>query len=383
MTLSAMNQNTETVSLYVHIPFCRTRCDYCAFYSQPLQGQGISAFVEALNVELDIVGISEEVCTIYIGGGSPSCIGSDNLAGLCKQLSDRFPRFTEFTVELNPGQVDMNLLQSLHAVGVNRISLGAQSFHKSELHVLGRAHSVGDIVTAVDLAKSAGIANVSVDLIFAIPGSTVESWKYSLDSAVALDVQHISAYALTWEERTPIDEKRRSGIIEPVDEETDCAMYETAIDKLAKAGFVHYEISNFARDGFQCAHNLRYWSNDQSIGIGPAAASWYRGKRTTNIADTTRYLEMLRNGRTAVVETETPSQIENACQTAVLNLRRTGGIDLAEYIRRTGYDLTKLFASEIERNRKLGLLEVTNDRVCLAHRALAIADSVLSDFASV
>ena len=378
-----MNDDTETVSLYVHIPFCRSKCLYCAFYSEPVKDHDVDAVGDALIREMDRYEPTENICTVYIGGGSPSCLGAANLLKLVNEITRRYGRIREFTVEVNPGQVDYAMLESLRQSGVNRLSIGAQSFNNDELVLLGRTHSVADITSAVEQTKTAGFENISIDLIFAIPGSTVVSWKHSLRSAIEVGVQHISAYALTWEKGTPLQAALESGQIEAIDEETDRTMYESAIEELTEAGFGRYEISNFAREGFECVHNLRYWANDPFIGVGPGAASWYRGKRSMNIADIKEYVQRIGGRQSVVAESEEPDSIERACQSAVLNLRRASGIDLAEFTRRTGYDATEMFAKEIEQNMRLGLLEKAQGRIRLTAKALPIADSVLSDFAAV
>jgi oxygen-independent coproporphyrinogen-3 oxidase len=288
--------------------------------------------------------------------------------------------------------------------------MGAQSFNESELVFLGRRHSVGDIGRAVETARQAGFENIGLDLIFAIPfcgagfqpaktrpgpvrdaaqwpcrlssNLTLESWKYSLRSAIDLGVQHISAYALTYEEGTPLQKAVEADEVEPVDEETDRQMYETTIDELENAGFKQYEISNFARPGFECKHNLNYWRNLPYIGIGPAAGSYWQGKRTLNIADIKKYIDGVEQGSTVTDESETPDNTQIACETAVLNLRRRCGIILDEFKNQTGFDAMKLFAEPIGRYRELGLIEATDGRLFLTRDALPIADSVLCDFST-
>jgi len=377
-----MSGSAETVSVYVHVPFCRSKCRYCGFYSEPVAGHNVDSLIDALIGEMDRYELGGRVETLYVGGGSPSCLPDETLLRLVGEAARRFDT-GEFTVEVNPGQVDEKILRRLRESGVNRLSIGAQSFNRDQLDFLGRTHSVADIGTAVQRAMAAGFENISIDLIFAIGGATVESWKYSLQSAIDLGVQHISAYSLTFEKQTPLYAARQAGEIAIIDEETDRAMYETAIYELGKADFAQYEISNFARAGFECVHNLRYWANDAFLGIGPGAASYYAGRRTMNIAHIERYVEGIRAGCSVYAEVETPTAIEAACETAVLNLRRIRGIDIEEFKIRTGHDAMKLFGEEIERNRKLGLLEMDGQHLFLTSEALPIADSVLCDFAAV
>ncbi|MGD0598042.1 MAG: radical SAM family heme chaperone HemW [Sedimentisphaerales bacterium] len=372
----------RAAGLYVHIPFCEAKCRYCGFYSEPIKNHAPQRLVSAIIAELSEKRGQESFFTIYIGGGSPSCLPAEQLLRLIREITSHWPKPEEFTIEVNPGQVGKDILSQLRTAGVTRISIGAQSFNPDELTFLGRRHSAGDIGQAVQSAKNAGFENIGLDLIFAIPHSTLESWKYSLRSAIDLGVQHISAYALTYEEGTPLQKAVEAGEVAPLDEEIDRQMYETTIDELEKAGFVHYEISNFAKPGFECKHNLNYWANKPYIGIGPAAGSYWNGKRTLNIADIKKYIEAIEQGTTVTEESETPDNTQIACETAVLNLRRRCGIILDEFENQTGFDAMKLFAEPIGRYRELGLIEATDGRLFLTRGALPIADSVLCDFST-
>jgi oxygen-independent coproporphyrinogen-3 oxidase len=370
------------IGLYVHVPFCVKKCPYCAFYSEPVGAYDPERFVSAVIAEMDSYN-STDVSTIYIGGGSPSCLPVDTLTLLIEKSLSLFPKTQEFTVEVNPSQAGGEMLKRLYNSGVNRLSIGGQSFNENELGTLGRLHGADEIAAAVSQGRDAGFKNISLDLIFAIPGSTPDSWRYSLDAAISLGVEHISAYSLTYEKGTPLSEKRQSGTINIVDEDTDRAMYETAIDVLASAGFGQYEISNFAKAGFQCEHNVGYWRNRLFIGVGPAAGSWFDGKRTMNIADVNGYLATAGSPKTAVAEIEEPSAEEIASETMVLGLRMTAGVDLDEFKDRTGFDAMNIFAAAIEQNQHQGLIEITDGRLHLTRKALPIADTVLCDFATI
>jgi oxygen-independent coproporphyrinogen III oxidase len=301
---------------------------------------------------------------------------------LIGEITSHWPKPKEFTIEVNPGQVSKDILSRLRTAGVTRISIGAQSFNPDELTFLGRRHSAGDIGRAVEMARQTGFENIGLDLIFAIPHSTLESWKYSLRSAIDLGVQHISAYALTYEEGTPLQKAVEACEVEPVDEETDRQMYEMTIDELEQSGLKQYEISNFAKPGFECEHNLNYWANKPYIGIGPAAGAYWQGKRTLNIADIKKYIEAIEQGTNVTAESEMPDNTQIACETAVLNLRRRCGIILDEFEKQTGFDAMKLFAESIGRYRELGLIEAAEGRLFLTRGALPIADSVLCDFST-
>ncbi len=368
--------------LYVHIPFCRSKCRYCGFYSVPTAGRDTGRLVCALLRELERY---EQVdfCTAYIGGGSPSALPVDQLLGLARRIHERCPDAREFTVECNPGQVQAELLAGLREAGVNRLSFGAQSFWDEELRLLGRGHSVEDIGRSVHLARQAGFDNLSLDLIFAIPGSTLGDWQYSVESALDLNVPHLSAYSLSFEAGTAFDAWRKAGRLCPVDEELDRAMYEWVIERFERAGFCQYEISNFARPGFGCRHNLGYWANRPFIGIGPGAASYWQASRTANDADIARYVAAVEDGLEAPREVQPVNALDVVCETAVLNLRMRAGIDLAAFRRQTGHDALGIFAEPVGRYRDLGLVEVTDHCVRLTRQALPIADSILCDFAAL
>ena len=369
--------------LYVHVPFCRAKCRYCGFYSRPIAEYDAGAVVRSMIAEMERFELGDGIKTIYIGGGSPSALEREHLLRLIGRAKQRCPAAAEFTVEVNPGQVDMVLLSELRTAGVNRLSIGAQSFTQRELDFLGRSHTVECTRRVVRQGRSAGFDNISLDLIFAVPGTDLDSWKQNLRLAIELQPDHISAYGLSYEDGAPLSRDLAAGLIEAVDEDADRAMFELTIDELARAGIDQYEISNFARQGFECRHNLNYWANGSYAGIGPGAASYLHGTRSSNFADIDKYVRAVTSGESAVDSSETLSGIERACETAVLNLRRRRGIDLAEFENRTGYDALELFAEPIRRYQRLGLIDKSPGNVSLTRQALGIADSILCDFAIV
>jgi oxygen-independent coproporphyrinogen-3 oxidase len=340
-------------------------------------------YVAAVKREMSMYAYNDLFKTIFLGGGSPSAMEESLLLELVQWAGQHIQTEAEFTIEVNPGQTSLRLFQQLKACGINRISIGAQSFDDKELEFLGRIHNVADIERCIKDARTAGFVNLGLDLIFAIPSSTIGTWEKSLRRAIELGPQHISAYGLTYEGNTPLVQSLNAGQIEKVDEEIDRQMYELTIDMLESAGFEQYEISNFARPGFECRHNLRYWQNDSYIGLGPAAASWYNGKRTENVADVEKWLQCINNGQFAYEDENTLSAEDIACETAVLNLRTRFGIDPVAFQEQTGYDMQRLFAEPIKQNLKDGLLEWHENRLRLTRQALPIADKILCDFASI
>ena len=372
----------EAAGLYVHVPFCGSKCRYCGFYSVPAAGRDTGRLTAALLRELDRYA-GAEFRTAYIGGGSPTALPTEQLIGLARRIRERFAGIEEFTVEGNPGQVELGLLEGLRQAGVNRLSFGAQSFHAAELQLLGRGHGVEDIGRSVELARRAGFDNVGLDLIFAIPGSTLGDWQYSVEAAIDLGVQHVSAYSLSFEAGTVFEAWRQAGRLCAVDEELDRAMYEWAVERLGAAGLEQYEISNFARPGLECLHNVGYWANRPFAGVGPGAASCWRGCRTANDPDIERYVAAVEAGAEVPGEVQPVNDEDAICETAVLNLRMRSGIDLAEFQRQTGRDAMQTFAGPIRRHRGLGLIEVTDRTIRLTRQALPIADSILCDFAAL
>ena len=375
--------NSDGPGLYVHVPFCRAKCRYCGFYSRPIAEYDAGAVVAAMIAEMERYELGDGIKTIYIGGGSPSALEREHLLRLVGRAKQRCPAAEEFTVEVNPGQVDMELLRELRKAGVNRLSIGAQSFIQRELDFLGRGHTVDCTRRVVRQGRSAGFDNISLDLIFAIPDSGLDSWKQNLRAAIELQPDHISAYGLSYEDGTPLSKDLAAGLIEPVDEDTDRAMFELTIDELAQAGIDQYEISNFAKHGFECRHNLIYWANGSYAGIGPDATSYLHGTRSSNFADIDKYVRAVTSGESTVESSETLGDLERACETAVLNLRRRRGIDLAQFKSQTGYDALQLFAEPVRRYQKLGLIKKDSGRILLTRKALGIADSILCDFALV
>jgi len=370
------------VGLYIHVPFCEGKCAYCGFYSEPIGGYDVDRVVSAIVAELGWYR-GTVVRTVYVGGGSPTCLGAERLGRLLNAVAVPGSVPGEWTVECNPGQVDTAMLTMLRQQGVNRLSFGVQSFAADELAVLGRRHGIEQTARAVRLAQETGFKNIGVDLIYAIPGSTERSWETSLRVAVGLGVQHISAYALSIEAGTPLHEAVSAGKVEPMDEEADRAMYELAIDYLASVGFEQYEISNFARPGYACEHNLGYWENRPFIGVGPSAASHWRRQRTTNVADIGRYVEAIEAGADICAEREPIEARQRICETAVLGLRMRRGIDRAAFSTRTGADFGEVFGATAERHRRAGLMEVDAAGVRLSRQALPVADSILCDFAAL
>lgn len=367
---------------YVHVPFCAHKCGYCDFAS--VAGADILAdrYLDALECEMAMrLGEPRLVETIFIGGGTPTRLDARQLARLLAMVGRWFPLETgfEWTVEANPGTLDAEKVEVLAASGVNRISLGAQSFRRESLRVLERNHDPEEVFRAVELVAPR-FASWSLDLIFGVPGSGVEDWKSDLETALALEPPHLSCYGLVFEKGTPLWKKQHDGLVLAVDEEVERSMYEHTIDRLREAGLVQYEISNFCRAGQACRHNLVYWANDAYFGVGLGAARYVGGERAVNTRDLMAYLTRIERGEDPTGPIERLDGEARARETAVLMLRRTvQGLERADFRRRTGHDIDALAGASVERSVRRGLLDDDGKRLRLTRLGVFLADSVMCD----
>jgi oxygen-independent coproporphyrinogen-3 oxidase len=379
-----MTTSAPIRAVYVHVPFCRRRCGYCDFYSIELDDAAVGPLVDALLRELDDYCARRALApeTVYVGGGTPTTLPPGELRRLLARLGQLVQHGTEpeFTVEANPATVTPEVAGVLVSAGVNRVSIGAQSFDAAELRVLERTHRPRQVAETVATCHKAGIAQVSLDLIFAIPGQTLGSWLSSLERAIALQPEHLSCYALSYEPGTRLFDQLRAGAVTRVDPDLDATMYERTIDTLTGAGYTHYEISNFAQPGRECRHNLVYWHNEPYLGIGPSAAGLVDSVRYKNVADVAAYTQAVLAGRCPRVEEERRSTEQRARETAMLELRLIEGIDRRRFARRYGQDPALFFAEAVQRHGDLGLLQVTDARLRLTRAGLLLADTVIADF---
>ena len=370
-------------SLYVHVPVCRTRCGYCDFYSEVLDETRAPVLVDALLAELAawVRRVPLRLDTIYVGGGTPTVLPLRELHRLldaARALAE--PTGVEFTVEANPATVTGEVAEALVGAGVNRVSLGAQSFILDELRALDRRHAPEQVGQTVATCRHAGISQVSLDLIFGIPGQTLRSWEESLTRTLELEPEHVSCYGLTYEAGTPLAGRLELGEVERVDEDVEADMYELILDRLPAAAWGHYEISNFARPGAECRHNLRYWHNEPYLGVGPSAAGFVDEVRYKNVADTAAYVAAIEAGRSAWCEEERLPAERRARETAMLELRLMEGIDRGRFAARYGQDPVEFFAEAVARNVANGLLAVDAQAVRLTRRGVLLANRVCADF---
>ena len=382
------------MELYVHIPFCVKKCDYCDFLSGPADKQTKEKYVEALVKEIEVTGKystdKDKVTSIFVGGGTPSILESEQLNRIFEALNKAFiiEDNAEITVEMNPGTVSLEKLKMLMKSGVNRLSIGLQSVNDKELKILGRIHTYAEFEEAYDMACEAGFKNINIDLISAVPGQTVESWKNTLITVAKLNPKHISAYSLIIEEGTPFYEKYgedvcsscKENILQLPDEISERIMYEDTKKILEEYGYHRYEISNYAKEGFECEHNKGYWKCDDYLGIGLGSSSLVNGKRFHNTSDMKEYLEFsgqLERIRKDEVELTVEERIE---EFMFLGLRMTEGISKTNFTKRFCINIEEVYKEELAKLKKEGLIEEKGDYIYLTKRGTDVSNQVFVEF---
>jgi oxygen-independent coproporphyrinogen III oxidase len=365
-------------SAYVHIPFCAHHCGYCDFAVAAGRDHLIDRYLDALSAELTTLATPQRIETLFLGGGTPTHLDPTQLDRLLTELS-RWLILSpdgEFTTEANPDTLTADKINVLAAHGVNRVSLGAQSFHPHLLHMLDRAHDPDEIAGAVDRVRRR-IEQVSLDLIFAVPGQTLAEWTTDLERALRLSPDHVSTYGLTYETGTPLWKRRRRGEIRMVDEDDELTLYRTAIDTLEGAGLEHYEISNFARPDRRSRHNQVYWANEAYFGFGMGAARYVNGRRELNTRDLAEYLDRALSGRPTTFQSEELPPEERACETMAVQLRRCEGIHRPSFRAQTGYDLDAVASQHLPHLVEQGLLNDDGVGVRLTREGKYVADAVI------
>ncbi|HSD10020.1 MAG TPA: radical SAM family heme chaperone HemW [Candidatus Binatia bacterium] len=381
----------ETFGLYIHIPYCRTKCPYCDFNVEAAATWPEARYVDALTAEIRYHASAppfggKRLATIFFGGGTPSLFAVASLARVLDEARRSFAADTapEISLEATPESASVATLAGYRRAGVNRISFGIESFHPHVLKRLGRLQTAAETRHAVAMAREAGFTNVSLDLIFAVPGQSADDWRADLDTAISYAPEHVSAYNLTYEEGTPFFDLKRAGRLRPIGDEIEAAMFEEARSRLGNAGYRAYEVSNFARPGFEARHNLNYWHAGPYLGIGAGAHSHEpRGRgarRWSNERDPALYASRaLRSGR-AIVHEETLGPRQAAGEFVFLHLRTSEGVGEEAFRARFGLPLEETFPGTV-RLLADGLLERRADRrLALSPRGLLVADSVFASF---
>ena len=385
----------KSLGLYIHIPFCVTKCNYCDFLSLGgMSGEDHAIYIDALSAELEYYADKGVLLdSIYIGGGTPSLLAHGLISRIMEKVRSCFSlaKTAEITIESNPGLLDADKLTAYRRAGVNRLSIGAQSLNDELLHFMGRVHNSDTFIRNYALARDCGFENISVDLMFAIPGQTLDIWMDSLERTVDLEPEHISFYSLQIEEGTPFFELRKKGVMEPVEDEVDRCMYRDTIDLLKGRGYRHYEISNAAKPSYESRHNLKYWSMDEYLGVGLGAHSYVDGWRFSNETDLKKYLRVkggtFRNDRqsgagpwaTWLHENTTSDEMSEFLFTG---LRKIEGIALSVFEEKFGLSLAAVYGASVAKHEKSGLLEMDlrADRLRLTAKGMNLFNQVLIDF---
>lgn len=390
----------EPFGLYVHIPFCLHKCSYCDFVSYPVHSYDTSGYCAAVDSELEMVfgrrpclsnvptdfGILwPPVSTVFIGGGTPTALPVDQLARIIEAISEvagisrgsSSRSDVEFTVEANPGTVSGQYLSKLRRLGVNRISMGLQSSNDRHLSMLGRLHTFSEFLDAYELAACSGFSNISVDLIYGLPGQTLDEWREDISRVVALAPAHISCYALTVAEGTDLCQRLAAGSLTQPSDDLAADMYLYAASALPEAGYLHYEISNYARPGFECRHNLNYWANGYYVGIGVAAHSHLPMIRYANTRDVEHYMSSIAAGVREVEQVEVLSPERELSDTVILGLRTFAGIDMCELSGRYGVEPVSELRERLERLSQTGLVSASEGQIKLTDRGMLLSNEIM------
>lgn len=367
--------------IYIHIPFCKSRCIYCGFYSTTLldlRKKYINAVCREMELRKNY--IREPFSTIYLGGGTPSLLDEAELTKLFLYINNVYDvdRNAEITMECNPDDITPEFTNMLSRLPINRVSMGAQTFADSRLRLLHRRHNSDEVKHAVKLLREAGIKNISIDLMFGFPDESLSQWKEDISAALALNIEHISAYSLMYEEDTPLWKMLDTGKVKEIDEELSLTMFKELVCQLTDAGYEHYEISNFARPGYRSRHNSSYWHQVPYIGLGAAAHSFDLNSRQWNVADLKLYIEEINNGIIPMEreELDNDTTFNDIITTA---LRTSDGIDLNAMETRLGKRYRNTLISAAGKHLEQGLLEIRHDRLRLTSEGIFISDMVMSD----
>jgi oxygen-independent coproporphyrinogen-3 oxidase len=375
-TAQAKAQRTPALGLYIHVPFCASTCDFCAFYQAQPTAESVHGFLIGVAREAELVAWERRVDTVFWGGGTPGLLAPRTLEALGKiVLRHSRGQPQEWSVEMAPASVTPQRLKALKDLGVTRISMGVQSFQRLQLEALGRKHTREQALRAYERVRAAGFASVNLDLIFAIPGQTMDEWRADLDAAVQLQPDHISTYCLTFEEDTALFVKLSQGRVR-LDVEKETAFYTEAWTRLGAAGYPQYEISNFARPGHACLHNLNTWRMEEWVGLGPSAASQFGGWRASNAADLAQWKTALDAGRRADVERIELTSRMLAEDCLVFGLRMNEGVNLPALGARFPAAPWEKVAGLAARLEEAGLAEWADDRLRLTLCGRLVADAV-------
>lgn len=376
----------QSLGLYIHIPYCIHKCGYCDFNSHPIKYDEMEAYVDALIAELNYYAQKYSpgriVNTIFLGGGTPTTLSVSKLERILKECEKKFKITTdaEITIEANPATIRLDQLKSIRQTGYNRISVGVQSFDKTELKMLDRAHGIEEIHCTVDQAREAGFNNLSLDLMFAVPNQTLEDWKKNLHQALDKSPEHLSTYNLTIEEGTTFWKMQSNGKLTMPDNDHQLELYKQTIEFLKTNGYHHYEISNFALPGKECRHNMTYWQNTNTLGLGAGASSYMNGVRFKNTNQPAHYIRRVQENHMSIESSESLEPRQAMGEAIMLGLRLLKGINIRKFEDRFQTSFKSIFGNIIAPLKEKELIIIEQDQLRLSEKGLFLADSVILEF---
>ncbi len=373
-------------SAYIHIPFCHQICHYCDFNKFFIENQPVEAYLSSLAGEIDLTlkmyPVSQPLKTIYVGGGTPTSLSVTQLSILLETIQKRLPlaESGEFTFEANPEDLTEEKLSILKNYGVNRLSIGVQTFDDEVLEAIGRTHRTDEVLKGIELARHIGFENMSIDLMYALPKQTLESVKKSLDIALGLKIPHLSLYSLIVEPKTVFYNLMRKGKLKLPSQDTEADMYDYIIEALNQNQYIQYEISNFALEGYDSKHNITYWDNEEYYGFGAGAHSYIAGVRRGNIGPLKKYMSFIKEGNLPAIEENKLSIKEQIEEQLFLGLRKTAGVSLAVFEQKFGDSLLSIYTDEIRELTEKDLIEISDGFIRLTKKGRFLGNEVFQAF---
>ncbi len=369
--------------IYIHIPFCKQACHYCDFHFSTqlsFKEKLIGAIIEEIRLQEKYL-LGDKIKTIYFGGGTPSILSSIEIKAILDSVQRNFEVTSdaEITLEANPDDLSLENLMTLKALGINRLSIGIQSFNDTVLSFLNRAHNQKNAIESVENARKVGFENISIDLIYSIPHQSISEWKKNISTALSILPEHISAYSLTIEDRTAFGNWQKKGKLIAMDDDSSAQQFEVLMDILEANGYHQYEISNFCRPGYFSRHNSSYWSHERYLGIGPSAHSYNGESRQFNVRNNSHYIKSIENGLVPY-EQETLSRENRINEYILTSIRTSQGLDLDYLKNKFGFELIYKEEHKVELLKRCGKIEISNNRIFLTKQGKLVADKIASDF---
>ncbi len=372
---------------YIHIPFCEHICHYCDFNKVFLKGQPVDEYLDSLEkeIKLTVTNNQSPLSTVFVGGGTPTSLNAQQLERLCRIISDNLPlaEHAEYTFEANPGDLSPDKLKALYEGGVNRLSFGVQSFNDDLLQRIGRTHRAKDVFTSVEAAKNIGFDNISIDLMYSLPGQTINDFAATLKQAFTLDIKHFSGYSLIIEPKTVFYNLLRKGKLLTPGEDAEASMYRLLMEEMAGHGYKQYEISNFAKDGYESIHNITYWNNEEYYGFGAGAHGYVNGNRRSNFGPLKKYMEPLAEGSLPLLDNHKVTQTEQMEEELFLGLRKNSGVSLSAFREKYNQEIEKLFANELKELLDRGLISMDNGYLKLTYNGRFLGNEVFQSFIGI